>query len=244
MGNGRAIASRFAAEGARVVVADRIVERAQDTVDEIVAAGGEAIAVSGSVTVSAQGAAMVDACVAAFGGIDILVNNVGIGAGDGGPVGLDEDTWDRIHDVNLKGMFLMCKHALPPMRDGGGGAIVNISSIASVCSTNLLAYKTSKAGVNALTHAVAMGNARFGIRANAILPGLMDTPMAVDAAARALGVDRDVVADGRAKLVPLGGRQGTAADVAAAALFLASDEARFITGVLLPVDGGQSGRIG
>lgn len=244
IGNGRAIAVTFARHGARVVVADRILDRAEETVADILAEEGSAIAVQGDVTSSDDCRAMVAATTEAFGGVDILVNNVGIGAGDGGPVGLDEEVWDRIQDVNLKGMYLTCKHALPAMRDGGGGAIVNISSIAAVCSVNLLAYKTSKAGVNALTHALAMGNAKHNIRANAIMPGLMDTPMAVDELARAFGVDRGEVAERRAQQVPLGQQQGTAWDVANAALFLASDEAQFITGVILPVDGGQSARIG
>lgn len=244
IGNGRAISVRFAQEGASVVVVDRIASRAEETVSDITEAGGKAIAVEGDVTSSDDCHAMVQAAIASFGRLDILVNNVGIGAGDGGPVGLDEDVWDRIQAVNLKGMYLTCKHALPVMREQGGGVIVNISSVAATCSMGLLAYKTSKAGVNALTHAVAMGNASVGIRANAIMPGLMDTPMAVDALAGALGVDRDAVAERRAAQVPLRHQQGTAWDVANAALFLASDEAQFITGVCLPVDGGQSARIG
>ncbi|MGK2929243.1 MAG: SDR family NAD(P)-dependent oxidoreductase [Acidimicrobiales bacterium] len=244
VGNGRAISLLLAREGAAVVVADRLRSRAEETAAEIEAAGGRAIAVEADVTSSGDCAAMVEATTGAFGTLDVLVNNVGIGGGDGGPVSLEEEVWDRIQDVNLKGMYLTCKHALPVMRAQGSGAIVNISSVAATCSTGMLAYKTSKAGVNALTHAVAMGNARHGIRANAVMPGLMDTPMAVDALADALGVDRSTVAERRAEQVPLGQRQGTAWDVANAVVFLASDEARFITGVVLPVDGGQSARIG
>lgn len=139
-------------------------------------------------------------------------------------------------------MYLVCKHALPGLRERGGGANVNISSLA-IASTNMLAYKTSKAGVNALTQALAMGNATHGIRANAVMPGLIDTPMGVDGRARQLGVDRETVARRRADIVPLG-RQGTAWDVANAVLYLASDEAGFVTGTVLPVDGGQSARVG
>lgn len=244
IGNGRAISVLFAREGASVVVADRILERAEETVAEIAEAGGTAVAVAGDVTSSQDCEAMVAATTDAFGRLDVLVNNVGIGAGDRGPVGLDEAVWDRIQDVNLKGMFLTCKHALPVMRAQGRGAIVNISSVAATCSVGLLAYKTSKAGVNALTHAVAMGNASHGIRVNAIMPGLMDTPMAVDALAEAIGADRADVAARRAAQVPLGQQQGTAWDVAHAALFLACDESRFVTAAVLPVDGGQSARIG
>ncbi len=244
IGNGRATALRLAQEGASVAVADRVLERAQDTVARIEADGGRAVAIEADVTVSTDCEAMVAATVEALGALDIVVHNVGIGGGDGGPVSLDEAVWDRIQEVNLKGAYLVCKHVLPVMRRQGSGSIVAISSVAATCSTGMLAYKTSKAGLNALVHAVAMGNARHGIRANAIMPGLMDTPMAVDALAEALGVDRATVADRRAEQVPLRNQQGTAWDVANAALFLSSDEANFITAALLPVDGGQSARIG
>jgi NAD(P)-dependent dehydrogenase (short-subunit alcohol dehydrogenase family) len=244
IGNGRAISLLFARHGASVAVVDRVGARAEETVAEIGAEGGNAVAFEGDVTSSVDCAAMVAATTDAFGSLDVLVNNVGVGGDDAGPVGLDEDVWDRIQEVNLKGMYLTCKHALPVMRSQQGGVIVNISSVAATCATSMLAYKTSKAGVNALTHAIAMGNARHGIRANAVMPGLMDTPMAVDAVADALGVERSVVAERRAAQVPLGQQQGTAWDVAHAVVFLASDEAKFITAVALPVDGGQSARIG
>jgi NAD(P)-dependent dehydrogenase (short-subunit alcohol dehydrogenase family) len=141
-------------------------------------------------------------------------------------------------------MWLTCKYVVPIMREQSSGAIVNISSVAAVAAAaNLTAYKVSKAGVNALTQSLATTNARYGIRVNAIMPGFIDTPMGVDAAAKARGVDRDELARQRAKRSPLG-RQGTAWDVANAALFLASDEAEFITGVVLAVDGGQTALIG
>ncbi len=243
-GNGRATCLRFAAEGARVAVVDRIRERAEETAALVAEAGGTAVALAGDVTSGDDCAAMVAGAVDAFGDLDVVVDNVGIGGSDGGPVSLEERVWDRIHAVNLKGAYLLCKHALPVLRDRGGGSIVLVSSVAAVCSTGMLAYTTSKAGLNALCHEVAMGNAAHGIRCNAVMPGLMDTPMAVDALAGALGVDRAEVARRRDAMVPLGGRQGTAEDVANAVLFLASDEARFVTGAVLPVDGGQSARIG
>ena len=243
-GNGRAISCRFAAEGASVVVADRVLARAEETVSIIEGAGGRATAVEGDITSSDDCAAMVAATVQAHGRIDVVVDNVGIGGGDGGPVSLEEHVWDRIQSVNVKGAYLLCKHALPVLREQGAGAIVLVSSVAAVCSTGMLAYTTSKAALNALCHEVAMGNAGRGIRCNAVMPGLMDTPMAVDALAGALGVDRAVVSERRDAMVPLGGRQGTADDVANAVLFLASDEARFVTAAVLPVDGGQSARIG
>jgi len=179
-----------------------------------------------------------------LGRIDVLHNNVGIGAGDDRPTDLDARAWDRIVDVNLKAMWLTCKHVLPVMRDQGAGAIVNISSLAAVAAASrLTAYKVSKAGVNALTQSLAVAHARDGIRVNAIMPGLIDTPMGVDSRARLLGRPRDEIAAARAREVPLG-HQGSAWDVAHAALFLASDEAAFVTGVVLPVDGGQAAMVG
>lgn len=244
LGNGRATALTFAREGARVFAVDRDPDSLEETVEAIRAAGGEAVGHVASIGSAEVCRDIVEAAQRALGRLDILHNNVGIGAGDAGVSSLEEPVWDRIVDTNLKAMWLTCKHALPVMRAQGGGAIVNISSIAAIAAAgNLTAYKISKAGVNALTHALATTNARFNIRANAIMPGLIDTPMAVDAAARAGGWRRADVAAARAARVPLG-RQGTAWDVANAALFLASDEAAFITGVLLPVDGGQSAQVG
>jgi len=176
IGNGRATSILFAREGARVLVVDRDAESAAKTVEEIRGAGGEGESFRADVAKAEDCRAIVERCLDCFGRVDILHNNVGIGAGDGGPVHLAEEVWDRIHAVNLKSMFLTCKHVLPVMRRQHGGVILNISSIASVCSVGLLAYKTSKAGVNALTHSLALGNAEYGIRVNAILPGLMNTP--------------------------------------------------------------------
>lgn len=246
IGNGRATAMLFAREGARVLLVDRDRDSVQETLDRIEQeAPGSAATFVADITDEDQCRAIVDHALDRFDGrIDVLHNNVGIGAGDGGPTSLDAVAWDRIIDVNLKAMWLTCKHVVPVMREQHAGAIVNISSIAAVAGVgNLTAYKISKAGVNALTQALAVTNARFGIRANAIMPGLIDTPMAVDATARARGVAREDVAAARAHIVPLG-HQGTAWDVAHAALFLASDEAAFITGVVLPVDGGQSAQVG
>jgi NAD(P)-dependent dehydrogenase (short-subunit alcohol dehydrogenase family) len=146
--------------------------------------------------------------------------------------------------VNLKSVEFPCKHALPVMREQRSGVITNVSSVAAVCSTGIVAYKTSKAGVNAYTQSLAIGNAKYGIRANVIMPGLMNTPMAIEGISAATGVPKEDLIRQRDAAVPLRGKMGTAWDVAHAALFLASDEARFITGVALPVDGGQSARIG
>lgn len=243
IGNGRATAILFALEGARVLCVDRDLGSAEETRTMIQKEGGTALAFEADVTSEDACRAIAAACIDAFGRIDVLHNNVGIGAGDAGVMKLEQDAWQRIFDVNLTAMFLTCKHVLPVMREQRSGAIVNISSIASIASTGMAAYKVSKAGVNALTQQIAMGNARYGIRCNAILPGLMNTPMAIEGISSALGVPKDELIKARDAMVPLGA-MGTAWDVAKAAVFLASDEASFITGVLLPVDGGQSVRIG
>jgi len=244
IGNGRATAILFAREGAKVMLTDRNPESARETEQMIREEGGDSFTFEMDVTSEAQCAAMVEACRAHYGRIDILHNNVGIGFGDGGVTSLTEETWQRIFDVNLKGMFFTCKHTIPVMREQHGGVVTNISSVAAIASTGMLAYKTSKAGVMALTQNVAMGNARYGIRANCILPGLMNTPMAIEGYSQSQGRPREDVIAARNAMVPLGAKMGTAWDVAYAALFLASDEAKFITGVNLPVDGGQSIRIG
>jgi NAD(P)-dependent dehydrogenase (short-subunit alcohol dehydrogenase family) len=244
VGNGRATALLFAREGARVVVVDRDLARARDTEAAIRGEGGAATAVEADVTREADCRRLVQAVVDVHGRIDVLHNNVGIGGGDAGPTSLAEEVWDRIMTVNVKGLFLTCKHVLPVMRRQMSGAIVNISSIAAVCSVGIVAYKTSKAAVNAFSHSLALGNARYGIRVNVIMPGLIDTPMAIEGISRARGVSKEELRRQRDAQVPLRGQMGTAWDVAHAALFLASDEARFVTGVVLPVDGGQSARIG
>ncbi|MGH0031173.1 MAG: SDR family NAD(P)-dependent oxidoreductase [Myxococcota bacterium] len=244
IGNGRATALLFAREGARVVAVDRDLASAEETVAMIEAEAGSATAIRADATDEAACRDVIRGCVDLHGRIDVLHNNVGIGGGDAGPAHIGEAEWDRILAVNLKSVIFPCKHALPVMREQRSGSIVNISSIAAVCATGIVAYKASKAGVNAYTQSLAIGNAKYGIRANVIMPGLMNTPMAVEGISEARGIPREKLIEQRDAQVPLGGRMGTAWDVAHAALFLASDEARFITGVALPVDGGQSARIG
>lgn len=244
IGNGRATALLFAREGAHVAVVDRRRDSAEQTARMIIDEGGRAEVIEADVSSEDACVRLVGEARELLGGIDVLHHNVGIGAGDGPPHRLEAEVWDRIMDVNLKAMWMTCKHVIPVMREQGSGAIVNVSSTAAImAANNLTAYKISKAGVNALTQQVASGNAKYGIRANAIMPGLMDTPMAVDAAARASGRPREQLADARAGRVPMG-HQGTAWDVAYAALFLASDEARFVSGVILPVDGAQHTQVG
>lgn len=225
-----------------------LVDREPDSLDETAemcrAEGAEVRTVVADIATDDGPTSVVSAALDAYGRLDVLHNNVGIGAGDGPPHHLSDEAFDRIMDVNLRALWRTCREAVPALRASRGGAIVNVSSLASIAAAgNLTAYKLSKAGVNALTQNLAITNAKYGVRANAILPGFIDTPMAVDAAARALGAERSQVADFRAEAVPMG-RQGTAWDVANAALFLASDEAAFITGVMLAVDGGQSARVG
>jgi NAD(P)-dependent dehydrogenase (short-subunit alcohol dehydrogenase family) len=244
IGNGRATAVTFGREGARLVLVDRDAASLEETAALARKEGAEVATVLADVAADDGPDRIVRGAVDAFGRIDILHNNVGIGMGDGPPHRLDDDAFDRIMDVNLRAMWRTCRAAVPVLRTAERGAIVNVSSLASIAAAgNLTAYKISKAGVNALTQNLALTNAKHGLRANAILPGFIDTPMAVDAPARATGTERAALADFRASVVPLG-RQGTAWDVANAALFLASDEAAFITGVMLCVDGGQSARVG
>ena len=244
IGNGRATAMLFAREGAKVMLTDRDLASAEETAKMITDEGGDCFAFEMDVSSEDQCAEMVKACVDRYGRIDVLHNNVGIGFKDGGVTSLKQENWQRIFDVNLKSMFLTCKHTIPVMREQHGGAIVNISSVAAVASTGMLAYKTSKMGILALTQHIANGNARHGIRCNCIMPGLMNTPMAIEGYSQMQGRTREDVIASRDAMVPLNAKMGTAWDVAYAALFLASDEAKFITGVNLPVDGGQSARVG
>ena len=244
IGNGRASAILYAREGAKILVVDRRLDSAEDTCAMITKEGGEAIPFQADAINSADCKKMADACVERFGRIDILHNNVGIGDNDGGLNQVTEEAWDRILGVNMKSVIMPCKHVIPIMRGQGSGAILNISSIAAVCNVGILAYKTSKAGVNAITNQLALSNAKYGIRVNCIMPGLMDTPMAIEGISKARGISREQLRKERDAIVPLGAKMGTGWDIAQAALFLNSDEAKFITGVILPVDGGQSAKIG
>ena len=247
IGNGRATAVLFAREGADVLLVDCNGESARETQSLIERdrTGGRSSVFEADATSEAACRAMIDACLAVYGRIDILHNNVGIGTGDRELTVLDEGAWDHILSVNLKTAFLACKNVLPVMRKQESGAIINVSSLAAVAAAvDLTAYKVSKAGLNALTQVLAIGNARYGIRVNAIQPGLIDTPMAIESLSRERGIPKDELIRDRHMRVPLRGKMGTAWDVANAAVFLASDEAQFITGVVLPVDGGQAARVG
>ena len=246
IGNGRATAVTYARAGARVLVADRDLEAAAATVADITGEGGEAIAFRADVTEEADIRAMIDAACATWGRLDILHNNVGISVagGDAEISKIEGEAFDRIMAINLKSMVLAIKHALPVMREQQSGNIINISSTAAHEEYPWVTYKASKAAAKAMTEQVALQNAPHGIRVNCIQPGLMNTPMAVDARMDAWNMTREEVVAMRDAKVPLGGKMGTAWDVANAALFLVSDEASFITGVTLMVDGGAHCRIG
>jgi NAD(P)-dependent dehydrogenase (short-subunit alcohol dehydrogenase family) len=238
-GNGKAAAVAYAREGAHVVAIDLTREAAEETAAVIAGEGGSALALACDVTNLAAIEATVAKSLETFGRIDILHNNVGAVV-HGGPVELDEDAFRRNLDLNVGSVYRTAKAVIPHFLKAGKGAIVNISSLAAIRWTGYpyFAYYASKAAVNQATVALALQYARFGIRANAILPGLIDTPLIYQQISSQYATVDDMVA-ARDAMVPMG-KMGTAWDVAAAAVFLASDEAKFITGVMLPVDGGQS----
>jgi NAD(P)-dependent dehydrogenase (short-subunit alcohol dehydrogenase family) len=247
MGNGRATVLRFAEEGAKVMAVDRDLVSAAETVSMVKQRGGECVvAFEADVTKEATLAAAIAAAEERWGRVDILHYNVGVSIAGGDRPLLDftEEAFDRISAINLRGAIMACKHVVPIMRRQRAGAIVMISSLAALENYPFVAYKATKAALIAFTQQVAIQNAEYGIRANVILPGLIDTPMAVDTRARVSGKSRAEVAAERDARVPLRRKMGTAWDVANAALFLASDEANFITGVALLVDGGGALNIG
>lgn len=242
-GNGKATAVLFAREGAKVCLIDINREAVDETAEIIRQEGGEYLVEKVDVTDSDQVAGIVARCVDTWGRLDVLHNNVGI-LESGGPVEASLESWERVLRVNVTSMFLTCKHVLPVMEDQGSGAIINLSSVTGIryIGYPFVSYSTSKGAILQLTQTIALQYAEKGIRANSILPGLMNTPMIVEPL-------KDVYADGdveqmikmRHDQVPMK-RMGDAWDVAHAALFLASDEARYITGIQLVVDGGLTCR--
>jgi NAD(P)-dependent dehydrogenase (short-subunit alcohol dehydrogenase family) len=231
VGTGKAIAVLLAGEGAKVCLVDREPERAEETLSMVRAAGGDGFVTVGDVTLAADCERFVTETVQRCGGVDILINNVGVAGANGPLEALDEAAWSRVIDINLKSAVLMSKYAVPAMAKRGGGSIVNISSIAGIRAFGGgFAYGPSKAAMNQLSNELAVMYGRQGIRANTVAPGHIVTPLSNGL----LGEDARTA---RRKVGPLG-IEGDAWDVAMATLFLASDEARFITGVLIPVDGG------
>jgi len=242
-GNGRAIAVRLAEEGARVLAVDRDRERLEETLELAGDARASITPWLCDVTSSESVAAMAAACLDSYGTIDILVNNVG-GSAAGGPVELAEETWNLQVDVNLKSVFLTCKHVLPTMLAKGAGSIVNISSTSGLRWTGSaqVAYAATKAGVIQMSRVIAVQHAAQGVRVNSVVPGQLHTPMVETRLAKQrAGGNVDALLAQRQKRIPLG-FMGDGRDTASAVLFLASDEARFITGTELIVDGGMTAR--
>ena len=232
VGTGKAASILFAREGAKVLLADLDPQHAEETLVAIKEDGGEASVFQADVSNAADCRAMVEAAVERYGGVHILFNNVGI-LGPGSVVDVEEEVWDRVIDVNLKSMMLTSKYAIPAMIRGEGGSVINVSSIAGLREGSAgasAAYATSKGGVIALTTTMAVTHGRDNIRVNCIAPGHIYTPMVA-------GPMAEERRDLRRRAGPLG-TEGTAWDIAYAALFLASDEARWISGVVLPVDAG------
>jgi NAD(P)-dependent dehydrogenase (short-subunit alcohol dehydrogenase family) len=238
VGNGKACAIVYAREGARVVAVDINPEAASQTQRIIESEGGICIVQTADVSRSEDCKRAVDACIEAFGRVDVLHNNVGITA-SGGPVDFDEAAWDRMMNINVKSMFLMAKFSLPHMERQGRGAIVNVSSINAWRAIPFpkAAYAASKAAVIALTTDIAIQYAAKGIRANVVMPGLIRSPIVEANNVKLYGGDLDEMWRKRDAMSPTG-KQGEAWDVANAALFLASDAAAYVNGVVLPVDGG------
>jgi len=242
-GNGRATCVRFAEEGAKIFGVDRDLDSVKETVERVKAAGGEIEIMHCDVTDNASVAAAVAACLKRFGRIDVLVNNVG-GSAAGGPVEMAEEVWDAQVDSNLKSVFLTCKHVLPVMEEQGAGAIVNLASTSGIRWTGSaqVGYAATKAGVIQLSRVVAVQYAAKGIRVNTVVPGQLHTPM-VEArlAKQRAGGDVEALLKTRVARIPQD-FMGDGRDTANAALFLASDEARFITGTEIVVDGGMTVR--
>jgi len=242
-GNGRATCVRFAEEGAKIFAIDRDPDKTAETVERVTAVGGEIVTYQCDVTSNESVAAMVKACVDRFGRIDVLVNNVG-GSAHGGPVDMPEEVWDAQVDYNLKSVFLTCKHVLPIMERQKSGAIVNVASTSGIRFTGAfqVGYAATKAGVIQLSRVVAVQYAAKGIRVNTVVPGQLHTPMVEARLARQrAGGDVKALLEQRQKRIPIG-FMGDGRDTANAALFLASDEARFITGTEIVVDGGMTVR--
>lgn len=242
-GNGKATAVLFAREGAKILATDINLEAAEETRRLVEEEGGTCIAHATDVTNAAAVAEMIDVCMSAYGRIDILHNNVG-GSVPGGPVEMAEEDWDANIDLNLKSVFLTCKSALPIMEAQGKGAIVNVASIAGMTyyGSDLIAYRASKAGLVQFTRGVAMQYIQRGIRANTVIPGLMYTPLVAHRiAGQYHGGDLEKTVERRNAMCPMG-HMGDAWDVAYAALYLASDEAKYVTATEILVDGGFTAR--
>jgi len=253
-GNGRATAIKFAKEGAKILIADINIKSAKETSKIINDNGGSACAIQGDISNSRDCRRFVSSVLKKYSRLDILQNNVGIGPGRSGPNNISIKEWKKMIDINLTGMFLIIKNVLPVMQEKKSGVITNISSTISIAGNTKVrgsvkeknnaegqtAYTVSKAGVNTLTKSFALSQASYGIRVNAILPGLIHTPNGIESAIKSTNLSRKKLNSLRNEQVPLCNQQGSAWDIANASVFLASEDAKYITGILLPVDGGLS----
>ncbi|MCI1013441.1 SDR family oxidoreductase [Herbaspirillum sp. C7C2] len=241
-GNGKAAAVLYARHGASVLAVDNRMEAAQETAELISAEGGKCVAARANVASSEDVKEMAERCARQFGRVDVLHNNVGI-VEVGGPIETEEESWNRVIAINQSSVFLTCKHVIPHLLEAGGGSIVNIASIAAIrwIGFPYLAYSAAKAAMIAMTQNMAVQYAPQGIRANCILPGFMNTPLIQEPLKETYGGNVDEMIDKRDKQVPMG-KMGDGWDTAYAALFLASDESKYITGTSLVVDGGLTAR--
>ena len=243
IGNGRATAILFAREGAKVMLANRSIGSAEETRDLIRTEGFEAECVMADVGNEGDCTRLISSALSKYGRIDIVHNNAGIALPDGDTSKIDRNTWDDSINVNLTGAMQISKHVLPVMRGQQSGCITHVSSIAAIASYPVIAYKVSKVALHEFTRWLAFENAHHNIRCNVLQLGLMDTPMGIEHHHKVSGTPRDVLRKERSASVPMK-RMGTAWETANAALFLASDEASYITGAVLPVDGGMHTRVG
>jgi NAD(P)-dependent dehydrogenase (short-subunit alcohol dehydrogenase family) len=243
IGNGRAAALLFAREGAKLLLANRSMASLNETRELLRNEGFDAECVTADISNEDDCALLVETAVSKFGRIDILHNNVGIGAADGDTAKIDKRVWDNIFKVNLSGAMLISKHVLPAMRSQKSGSITHVSSVAAIASYPLIAYKTSKAALHEFVRWMAFENAPHNVRCNVIMLGLIDTPMAIEGYHAATGTPRDEIRKQRDTSVPMG-RMGTGLETANVAVFLASEEASYITGAVIPVDGGLHTRVG
>lgn len=243
IGNGRATAVQFAREGAKLLLANRSMASLEGTYEQIKSEGFEAECMVADVGKEEDCKALAEAALSRFGRIDILHNNVGIAATDGDTAQIDQEAWENLFKVNVTGAMLLSKHVLPAMREQKSGAITHVSSTAAIMSLPLIAYKTSKMALNEFTRWLAFENAPHNIRCNVLMLGFIDTPLAIEGYHQATGVPRDELRRERDKAVPMG-RMGTAWESAEVAVFLASEQSSYITGAVIPMDGGLHTRVG
>ena len=242
-GNGRATAIMFAREGAKLVLANRSQASLEETRAQIEQEGYEAYCVTADVSNEADCAALINITVEQFGRIDILHNNVGIGTPEGDTTAIELERWRNILDINVTGAMLLSKHVLPVMRTQKAGCITHVSSTAAIMSLPLIAYKTSKMALNEFTRWLAFENAPYNIRCNVLMLGLIDTPLAIEGYHELTGRPREEIRKERDQAAPMG-RMGTPWETAKVATFLASDESSYITGAVIPMDGGLHTRVG